>query len=246
MKYSILSCDNNPDYYSLLPLTCHSWARLGYTPVVLYVGSLPEGVKAACKQAEFYYVAPVAGVKDSTVAQISRLFASAFMWCTDNDILITGDADMLVMKDIFTHDGLISYGFDLTGKSDLPICYIKTTVAKWRELMKPSDNFKDDIPRKAYSQVWEDYWDTDQKLLTQRAREYGFDKITFVDRGLAGPISANRWDRYCWDKKPDDIIDVHMLRGPANWERLIDMAKTLWPDDNWEWMRDFKKEIYGS
>jgi hypothetical protein len=246
MKYAILSTDNNPDYYSLLPLTCHSWMEIGYKPIVLHVGEMPESVEMNTKGL-FYKIPSVKGVKDSTVAQIARLFAPNFVQFEDYDVLITGDADMLVMKDIFTHHGeIVSYGYDLTGRSELPICYLKATVAKWKELMQSNGYLGlPDLPEKAYSQTWEDYWSVDQQLLTQRAKEYGFDKITFVDRGFAGPIAANRWDRYCWDKKPDDIIDVHMVRGPSRWTELTEMAKTLWPDRNWDWMADFKKEVYG-
>lgn len=247
MKYAITSTDFNPDYYSLLPMTCYSWERLGYIPVVLHVGDLPDIVQDKCPSAMFFRIPSVEGVKDSTLAQISRLFAIQFVSTHDNDILISADADMIVMKDIFTHTGNIaSYGYDLTGRSELPICYLKASPRQWHDLMPSTGLFQADLPEKAYSLVWEDYWSVDQQLLTKRAKEYGFEKITFVDRGFAGAIAANRWDRYCWDKKPTDIIDVHMLRGPGHWPALIDMAKFLFPETGWEWMAKFKKEIYGN
>jgi hypothetical protein len=36
-KFVVLSTDANPDYYSLLPLVCHSWNKLGYNPIVIWL-----------------------------------------------------------------------------------------------------------------------------------------------------------------------------------------------------------------
>jgi hypothetical protein len=214
MKYAILSTDNNPDYYSLLPLVCHSWRKLDYEPIIITVG-LPyevyEHLGKYC-DAHMIHADQVVGVKDSTIAQLSRLFISHKP--NPDDILITADADMVIASDIFTHDvsqgQIISYGYDLTGRSELPICYVKATATKWRELMG-----KFHIPDAAYSDDWNRYWSTDQQLLTQRAHEYGMGRITFVDRLHNHPkgLPTGRWDRACWDIIPDTtIIDVHMKR----------------------------------
>ncbi len=238
-KYSILSTDNNPDYYNLLPLACYSWKKIGYTPVIIFV-NVPEEVRDrimnACPGAEQSILDGYEGVKDSTLAQIQRLFA--FMSYDNEDILITADADMVIAKDIFTHQGdIISYGFDLTGRSELPICYVKATAAKWRELMGESL-----IPEKAYSEKWEDYWSVDQQLLTQKAKEYGMDKITFVDRGNNGPggLPTGRWDRHGWIK-PAEIIDVHMKRN--DWDAQFEVFRTLWPNDDAKFLEDYRNAI---
>jgi hypothetical protein len=170
-KFVVLSTDANPDYYSLLPLVCHSWRKIGYTPVVYYIGDIPSAV-AEFSKCMFNRIQSVDKVKDSTLAQLSRLFAHEL--AGPNNILITADADMVIAKDIFTHDvsqgQIVSYGFDLTGRSEIPICYVKATAAKWRELMGEFT-----IPDKSYSDKWEDYWSVDQQLLTQRAREFGME-----------------------------------------------------------------------
>lgn len=250
-KYAVISTDNNPDYYSLIPLVAYSWHKLGYTPIVVVVGDfdlIPMLAKYCPKGTEFSFCPSMPDVKDSTLSQISRLFVSVDF--NDDDIVVTGDGDMILMKDIFTSDAPVSsYGFDLTGRSELPICYIKANKSNWHELMKiqPGTRFtyaiKEQLPEKSFSKTWEDYWSVDQQLLTQRAREYGFERINFVDRGFAGPIAANRWDRYCWDRKPDDIIDVHCIRGMGNWDKIVDMAYTLWPSENWSWLHDYRKEF---
>lgn len=240
-KYAILSTDNNPDYYSLLPLVCHSWRKIGYEPVILSVG-LPDDVYDTLGHCKCW-VAPqqrVEGVKDSTLAQFYRLFA--FNNLKPDDIYITADADMVIARDIFTHDvsqgQIVSYGYDLTGRSELPICYVKAAAAKWRELMGEFH-----IPEKAYSERWEDYWSVDQQLLTQRAREYGMERITFVDRLHNHPrgLPTGRWDRACWDVIPNEVIDVHMKRN--DFDAQLQVFKHLWPNDNYSFLIDFNNAI---
>lgn len=258
MNYAVLSSDSNTDYLFLLPITCFSWARLGYTPVV-YLINVPHAQTELIKRYSFGATIenldePVEGISGSTMSQIVRLYACMFFDVDYDDTLITGDSDMLVVKDIFSHDvsngQIISYGFDLTGRSEIPMCYIKATTSKWRELMKwpPGiESMLGEFADKARSPKWEDFWSVDQQLLTTRAREYGFDKITFVDRGHgSNGLPTGRWDRHDWLKVPDDIIDVHMLRSPMHperWPLIKDMCKRLWPHDNWEWLEDYKREF---
>lgn len=244
MKYAILSTDNNPSYYQLLPLVCHSWQKIGYTPVIIFANvesNLEDLILTHCPAGtKKGHTLPTEGVKDSTKAQLSRLFAHLHRW--SDDILITADADMVIASDIFTHDvsqgQIVSYGYDLTGRSELPICYVKATAAKWRELM---GDFT--IPEKAYSERWEYYWSVDQQLLTKRAHEYGIGKITFVDRLHNHPkgLPTGRWDRACWDVIPDSIIDVHMLRN--SWEAQIQVAERLWPGEDHSFITKFREAL---
>jgi hypothetical protein len=246
MKYAILSTDNNPDYYSLLPLVCHSWRKIGYVPVVIFVnvpGNVRHEIMNACPVGSIFPIYGSAeGVKDSTMAQLYRLWPPCVK---DDDIVVTADADMVIARDIFTHDvsqgQIVSYGFDLTGRSEIPICYVKATAAKWRELM---GNFT--IPEKAFSDKWEDYWSVDQQLLTKRAHEYGMDRITFIDRGNQNKhgLPTGRWDRHDWAHIPDSIIDVHMKRG--DWNAQYQVAERLWPGDDHSFITKFREALNGN
>lgn len=240
MKYAVISTDGNPDYYSLVPLACYSWNKLGYKPVVLTVGDVPEQLKCF-PDAVFVPVSQVQGVKDATIAQLSRLFAFSLLNFKDDDIILTSDSDMIIAKDIFTcNDGFTNYGYDLTGRSELPICYNIAAAAKWRELMGEFH-----IPEKAYSERWEDYWSVDQLLLTQRAAQYGMDKITFVDRGNQNKhgLPTGRWDRHDWAHIPDSIIDVHMKRN--SWDAQMQVAETLWPGEDHSFITKFREALNG-
>lgn len=242
MKYCVLSTDNNPDYYSLLPLVCYSWRKIGYWPIV-YAINVPEHIQFLLMeycQGHIFGNPPIKDVKDSTFAQLKRLFVNG---CEDSDVLITADADMVIAKDIFTHDvgrgQIVSYGYDLTGKSEIPICYVRATKGKWHELMGDTH-----IPDSAYSEQWERYWSADQQLLTLRAKQYGMDRITFVDRGNNGPggLPTGRWDRHGW-VKPAEIIDVHMKRN--DWNAQIEVFQALWPGEDYSFLLKFKEALNG-
>jgi hypothetical protein len=243
-KIAVLSTDNNPDYYNLLPLACQSWRKLGYDTFVIAVGlpgSIFDQLHIACR-GYFLNKESVEGVKNSTLVQLYRLYA--YIHFKDDDILVTSDADMVIAADILTHDvskgQIISYGYDLTGRSELPMCYVKATAAKWRELMGEFT-----IPDKSYSDKWEDYWSVDQQLLTQRAREYGMDKITFVDRGNQNKhgLPTGRWDRHDFSHIPDGIIDVHMPRN--DWAAQHKVFHKLWPGEDDSFLYEYAAVIEG-
>ena len=239
MNKVILSTDSNHEYYQLLPLVCYSWRKIGYQPIVYVVGNIPK-VVSDYSDAVFINVQSVKGVKDSTIAQLWRLFA--WQYSNPDDILVTGDADMVIAKDIFTHDvsnnQIVSYGFDLTGFSELPMCYVKAKSSMWRELIPNIE-----IPLDALNENWERYWVCDQQFLTNSAKEYGFDKITFVDRGhdnLNEGLPMGRWDRYKWGNVPKDIIDVHMKRN--SFDAQIQVFKHLFPNDDYSFLLNFINE----
>lgn len=256
-KYVILSTDSTKEYYELLPLVCYSWSKLGYTPIVLEVINSKYDIKGGsvwgyCDNAIFECIQGIENVKNSTVAQVSRLFSYSLPFINDEDIVISGDADMVIGKDIFTDEAdVVSYGHDLTGFGEIPICYVKATKKKWGELMQmPKDNnwtideIEKQLSQEAYSDKWEDYWSVDQRLLTQRAKDYGFDKIKFVNRGhdqSNSGLPQGRWDRYRWDVIPNDIIDVHIKRNDK--EAQIKVFKTLFPNDDINWLLEYLKTI---
>lgn len=245
-KYVILSTDNNESYYSLLPLVCHSWRKIGYTPIVFFVNINDEllgRLTSHLPGVDVIRKLTAEGTKASTLAQLWRLFAHKY--CNDDAVLVTADADMVIARDIFTHDvsqgQIVSYGFDLTGRSEIPICYVKATAAKWRELMGEFT-----IPDKSYSDKWEDYWSVDQQLLTQRANQYGMNRITFIDRGNQNKhgLPTGRWDRHDWAHIPDSIIDVHMKRG--DWNAQIQVFERLWPGEDHSFITKFMEALEGN
>ncbi len=124
-KYVVISTDCNKEYSNLIPLTCYSWEKIGYTPIVIEVArntasdfELPtRNMQDFLERSAIVTIEGIDGIKDGSVAQISRLFISCISpFIGENDIIVTSDSDMVIAKDIFTEDGdIISYGHDLTG-----------------------------------------------------------------------------------------------------------------------------------
>jgi hypothetical protein len=240
MKYAILSTDNTPEYFQLLPLVCYSWRKIGYESVIICVNA--DHVSELLRKhlgIRVYSETSRDGVKDSTMAQLLRLYQCHDPYIVDNDILLTSDADMVIAKDIFhCNDGFTNYGYDLTGRSELPICYNIATAKVWKEMMGEFN-----VPETAYSEQWESYWSTDQKYLTERATIYGFHRITFVNRGNQNKhgLPTGRWDRFDWSYIPENIIDVHMLRN--NWDAQIQVFQRLWPGEDYSFILKFKEAL---
>lgn len=244
-KIAVISISNNPDYYNLVPIVAYSWNKIGYKTVVLHIGVPDEVIDKlipASSKAIFVKLMPLEGVLDATLAQFSRLFAHEHDMFTPEDVLVLGDADMVMAKKIFIDSPeMFSYGFDLTGRSEIPMCYVSGDVSHWREMMGMLI-----VPVAARSTDWASYWSSDQQLLTQRAREYGFDKITFVDRGNNNKhgLPTGRWDRHDWANIPADIIDVHMKRN--DWDAQFEVFKRLWPEDDMGWLLKYKAQATGA
>lgn len=244
-KYCIISTDNNPDYYSLIPLACYSWNKLGYIPMILFVNvpfSVQHKILEACPtNTKSFNRQTEPGVRDSTMAQILRLFAWQFL-LYDDDILLTSDSDMIIAKDVFhCNDGFTNYGYDLTGRSEAPICYNIAKASVWKEVI---GDFV--LPETAYSQDWSSYWSADQQLLTRRLHHYGINRITFIDRGNQNKhgLPTGRWDRHDWSHIPDDIIDVHMKRN--DWNAQIQVFERLWPGEDHSFITKFKEALDGA
>lgn len=240
-KRVILSTDSTKDYWDLLPLVCYSWNKIDIKPIVYVVGNIPDIVKWYCK-ADFEQVEPVWHVRDSTLAQLWRLFA----WVdarNENDVLITSDADMVIAKNIFNEDvsgnKIVSYGHDLTGYGSYPMCYVMARAETWSNLI-PDLNIPDD----ARSEDWARYWEADQFLLTKKIKEYGLDKVQIIKRGHDAAnhgLPIGRWDRYKFENIPRDIIDVHMPRG--DFDAQVKVFKHLYPNDDYSFLLNFKEEL---
>jgi len=176
-------------------------------------------------------------LRSDTVAQVSRLFACLLDFIEPDDFIVTGDGDMLMMKDIFEdRPQITSYGHDLTGRSEVPMCYVAGTKDHWRMLMQLDSpeptiegNIVQSVPNEAYSDKWEDYWSVDQKLLTRMCA--GYSEMKYVDRHMDRGLAYGRKDRYDWNRKIPEIIDVHMLRGIGYWTEIVQVTHDLFGDN---------------
>lgn len=263
-KYSVISSNYNIDYIFLLPIVSKFWQLIGYCPIIILI-NVPEKYRdLIAKYLQNCRIVSFPGFKDiidSTVSQCIRLFSTYLHFINDEDILITGDADMIVAFDFFKEEGaIVSYGADLCDYKELPICYIKATAKNWAILIGDGERnkqiyheMKTQLPESFKSNVWLEYWTTDQKYITQRAKEYGYDKINFINRGT-DPNNSNlplgRCDRYNNMKLPQGPIhDVHLMRDPTkpeNVAKIIEIASLLYPNEYWGWINEYRDEFVNS
>ena len=105
IRRAVLGCDLNTDYSFYLPIACLFWRRLDYRPLVLLVGEPGEWLddprhrldveRARETGAEVYWLGSFPGVRTSTAAQVSRIFGAFASGISEDDVLMTSDADML-------------------------------------------------------------------------------------------------------------------------------------------------------
>jgi len=93
-------------------------------------------------------------------------------------------------------------------------------------------------------------WGADQDILTGKLRtQLGYHSVNFIKRGndpTNSGLPIGRWDRYNWVKPIGQIHDCHL--SPEGYtdggtDRLIDMCKTIYPETNWDWIKDYQTKF---
>jgi hypothetical protein len=225
----VLSTNDNPDYLKYLKWCQQAWNKIGWKTLCFYYGDMfkmpheSDGNKIVyLKTHDFKLYRP------ETIVQCIRLLAGNYI---DRGLIITGDVDMLPVMDYWNPDPdqITVYGYDLTGKTEIPMCYVAMNAAKWRQIFPEQTlvELLDKLPN-ASSDDWNKWWSVDQKVLTKRLLANGVDK--FIDRGFDGGLARGRVDRYDWNgtlNKPGEKIDAHMPRpyDESACEKIISLIK---------------------
>jgi hypothetical protein len=262
-KYIILSVNDNPDYLFHVPLTVWAWRKIGWDAVVMYsrvnedrndrmrqleqMVSDASGCDAVFRNAGYWD-----GYLTSTIAQVSRLYAS----CFTNGYVMTADADMLPLSDYWQPDynKLTVWGRDLTDHH-YPICYIGAPSDTWKEIMNlnskdPKDCIKRDLDSLPQAKGMDKTkrWVTDQDLITERINNSGFipfRKDRGTDKRTGYPIG--RIDRSHWTLDHKQYIDCHMFHGiqsdESKFKKTLEMLHTVWPKEDWKWWINYAKEF---
>lgn len=222
----VLSTNDNPDYLNYLKWCQLAWNKIGWKTVCFYLGSNPP---KSTPENQIIDISNFAvGYRPETRVQCVRLLAGNYI---DHGLIITGDVDMLPVQNYWNPDPdqITVYGYDLTGKSEIPMCYVAMNSAKWRKIFPEQslNDLLDKLPN-AKSDDWNKWWSVDQKVLTKRLLAHGVDK--FIDRGFDGGLARGRVDRYDWNgtlNKPGEKIDAHMPRpyDESACEKIISLIK---------------------
>jgi len=261
MATIILSTNNNPDYSFYLPITCFVWEKFGFTPLSIIVGEsdvnslIDEEIELRTSGMNIF-ISEIAPYRSETIAQCVRLYAPAIVE-NENDYILSGDVDMIPLNSYFNRDfdKYNAYGYDLTDYTQFPMCYVGMDKKGWKSLMnlendKMIECMLRDLKKepKSSSNIWEEYWDTDQHILTKRIRDFGVHNFNVINRGKeTNGYAYKRVDRgnWSWDKNVE-YIDAHLLRNSfedATFEKTYELISHTLKGVDCSWMLDYQKKF---
>lgn len=253
-KYVINSSNTNLHYCYYLPIVALIWKRIGYDPVSLILGNREEW--SATEITKFIYdqteklswiinIDRIAGFKDSTVSQCSRLFAAAESFSED-DYLLTSDVDLFPLNPAWWTQQDFSYGVNSFGGdwNEHQYCMMGqgATAKQWRIMMEIFENGINHEMR-AVLEPSKDNWCYDELILTEQMHKYP-GSIQIIDRWPGGLVRG-RLDRSGWDfHGQTDLIDCHSLRpGYEHWDKLDPVFKQYCNDEDYQYIKNYTEEF---
>lgn len=221
-KIVVVSTNNNPDYMFYAKYAEHAWNKLGWTLAICITDDvISRQINTISETTMFIRLPLLKGIRTETIAQAGRLYAANYL--APEDLIMTCDMDLIPLSDYWHPEPneVTVYGHDLTWYSYFPMGYIAMTGANWTKYMNLSGSTERDFLRDAqevglaYAQDWENWWNHDWTLITQRLMPFKKD-LKLIDRGqinIAGAtLAKGRIDRYNWEAtqtQPEPFIDMH-------------------------------------
>lgn len=250
----------DPKYSFFVPLTIWAWKRIGVNAVVFFDGGINHVVKLWHTESgvdgTMFVSFGAEPHKAATYSQCSRLYAAALPDIPDDEVLITGDVDMLVFGEYLktkTADFDI-FGSDLTPEKQIPICYISAAAKYWRKAMQ--------IDGRSYQECLDDllggieaehfrgnYWGKDQETAYQKISS---SPCTIAHHFRAKPgtqFATHRLDRddaYLLERLSLDTIDYHLPRPgyeENNFRQIMTVLKFMYPFDNFDWLEKYRQDF---
>ena len=267
--YAVIAANQNHSYDFFAPITTLMWEKVvGYRTICLLTDTAAEWenptaalVKSKTLEvgAHVHHIGKIEGYQSAQAAQSSRHHA-AILDLPEDDVLITGDIDMLPLNGPWfrQHDSE-RYAFTLWywnayGEIYPPYhctAYIGASVKLWREVLdlKPTGeigpqlqaNFDRTLTR--YHDSWQG-WNHDELFFGARLKgsDYYPDQCQQILR--QGQPPHDRIDRSSWPVTFDwsrEWTDTHMIRPPAsheNWIRLRPLLEHYMPE-KMAWIDDY-------
>ena len=263
-RIAVISTSNHPDYFFYVPIVTWVWNKFGWD-VALFVTQdcmistlfYPEGEF----KATMYGIPDVEGVRPGTCAQTVRHFVADVL--PQDAYIMVQDIDLIPLKNFWNPDveKKTIYGWELTGKSFIPVHYTGMLGKYWYEIMGCTGDLKADMERamkengRAYAKQedWESWWNTDWDILTQKFKKHGLDKFTFVPRELIklakDPTPYGRIDRYDFKSTmaQEEWLDFHgennNSAAPEKWQFLKTILERCFGELP-SWMDEHAKNHY--
>jgi hypothetical protein len=261
MNKIIVNTTNEKELYAFfMPLTTMIWNKIiGYSPISIFIGSedtwnQPKNKfikEETQKYGRIIRIEPVAGMESSTMAQVSRLYASALADLPESDYLLTGDVDMFPLDKKRYHSQDFSQLFHVfnsdayEGEEDrYPMCYLGGTVKVWRQIMKIKQlDIREAVEDGIVTNPIEQPWNHDElsfyKHLSQSDIKY--QKLPRVHTGY----NFGRLDRGGWKQlnNLNGMVDAHLLRpGSDHWGSIFHVIKLLCQKPEIEFANNYYKQ----
>ena len=240
-KYIVTSCDGKDDYSFPIPITAASWRHLGYEVIAFLVGNVPPGITVGTLYdlgVRTLFLDADSDYPEHYTSKCIRFFGHQH--ADNDDILITGDADMLMLSKAYMnqYDPLSDMTFWYANAYDgtqweprYPLCHIGARAEVWEQLIphatvhqfldeyaeygeEPNGNFSDELIFKEVLKGWDGY--PDRCCMLKREQ-----------KNAMGP--CGRYDRSYWRSDRTGLIDAHTPR-PAYTEKSWPMVRSLIQD----------------
>jgi len=246
------------DFYAFpLPFVAYSWNKIGIDCIVF----MPEEhcdkltlAKRYCSECNSFYKFRAPIHKEPTYAQVSRLFGCC-LDLPENEMLITGDADLCVFGDTFSKldDGSVHIiGSDLVSGDQYPMCFLMGPVKSWRNIMQTNagldyqfylDQLLDPIECEHFRS---NQWCFDQNLAFKNFNASELSLTKHNRAALGTQFATRRADRDGWPEViPPDIIDAHLPRPgytEENFAKILNLFQAMYPLDNFDWMIEYRNQ----
>lgn len=216
-KIVVVSSNNNPDYLFYLPYVEKAWAKFGWELCIMVTHDVDINKLDIRLNATMIIQLPnIEELRSETIAQAGRLYAANYL--PMDAMIMTSDMDLIPLKDYWhpKPEDVTVYGHDLTDYSFFPMGYTAMTGANWKEYLGCTYDTRADMLRdckrtnQAFSEDWEQWWNTDWQILTDKLRGVN---VTHIKRGrrLTGTYAYGRYDRGDGMKEPpnEEMIDAH-------------------------------------
>lgn len=262
---AIISTTYDDMYLFFLPLVVWSWNKIG-VDVICFMPLL-ENIHQN-KQLDPIINLKLDGIinykwhgfeatadKQATYAQCSRLYASALPELDEKEVLITGDVDMAVFGDYLLqgNSGQIHvFGTDLVPVGQYPICYVAMPCKTWRQVMwitpgVPVQQYLDELLGHLECDHFRgNYWGKDQETIYNQVTRGNWPVVKHERARIPHGFATRRADRDGWPDTPGpDTIDAHLPRPgytDANWSRIFNLFQTMYPNDDLQWMEDYRNQ----
>ncbi len=270
-KICVLSANNHPGYLFFIPIVEWVWNKFGWE-VALFITSDVKETHHRSETTTLHIIPDIPNVRTNTLAQTVRHFTANVL--PKDAYIMVQDIDLIPLKDWWTppldRPSISGYP-EMTGGQFIPVHYTGMTGQQWYDLMGCTGNLAWDMETamkengRAYGKEWEQYWDTDWDILTQKVKARPAEEFNWVTRGMQNGLPMGRVDRstivvdketgaYSWGASRnisefwDCHCEWHNSSAPQKWANIRELLIECHPDapiSEWDLHAKTHFEKYG-